>query len=317
MQIGGMQIGGIRISDMRINDSGANRPPQKNEAGTVRLHWLGQAGFLLETRGLRILIDPYLSDSLAEKYAGKEFPHIRLMPAPIAPESLFDIDYVFASHCHTDHMDPKTLVPIQANNPGCRFIVPKAGLAEAAARGLLPEMTLGMDAGQRLDLSPAGGITAPAGETVPPAGDTLPPVFVSCVLSAHEDLQFDPEGHSRYLGFVFDSGGFALYHSGDCVPFPGLEESLTGRKIRLALLPVNGRDEKRKSKGILGNFSLAEAVDLARRIGCEYFIGHHFGLFDFNTIDREAGIALIESQYPGHSDSYLLAEMGIEYRFSV
>jgi hypothetical protein len=33
-------------------------------AGT-RLYWLGQAGFVLESEGRRLVIDPYLSDSLA------------------------------------------------------------------------------------------------------------------------------------------------------------------------------------------------------------------------------------------------------------
>ncbi|HWP68417.1 MAG TPA: hypothetical protein VN437_03870, partial [Rectinemataceae bacterium] len=41
----------------------------------LRLRWLGQAGFLMETGGIRILVDPYLSDSLAEKYRGKQYPH--------------------------------------------------------------------------------------------------------------------------------------------------------------------------------------------------------------------------------------------------
>jgi len=34
------------------------------------------------------LIDPYLSDFLAEKYQGAEFPHLRMMQAPIEPPDL-------------------------------------------------------------------------------------------------------------------------------------------------------------------------------------------------------------------------------------
>ena len=33
------------------------------------LWWLGQSGFLLQWKGKRVLIDPYLSDSLTKKYA--------------------------------------------------------------------------------------------------------------------------------------------------------------------------------------------------------------------------------------------------------
>ena len=32
------------------------------------LWWLGQSGFLLQWKGKRVLIDPYLSDSLTKKY---------------------------------------------------------------------------------------------------------------------------------------------------------------------------------------------------------------------------------------------------------
>ena len=34
------------------------------------LHWLGQAGFVVDAGPFRLVIDPYLSDALAEKYAG-------------------------------------------------------------------------------------------------------------------------------------------------------------------------------------------------------------------------------------------------------
>ena len=33
------------------------------------LWWLGQSGYLLSWKGKRVLIDPYLSDSLTKKYA--------------------------------------------------------------------------------------------------------------------------------------------------------------------------------------------------------------------------------------------------------
>ncbi len=50
----------------------------------VSIYWLGQAGFVIATNRRRIVIDPYLSDSLGRKYRGKRFAHERLMPAPIA-----------------------------------------------------------------------------------------------------------------------------------------------------------------------------------------------------------------------------------------
>ena len=40
--------------------------------------WLGQSGFLLQWKGKRILIDPYLSDSLTKKYLLTDKPHTRM-----------------------------------------------------------------------------------------------------------------------------------------------------------------------------------------------------------------------------------------------
>src|ERR1700712_4628335 len=62
--------------------------------GELTLHWLGQAGFVIEFNRFRMLIDPYLSDSLAEKYKGTKFPHTRMMAAPILPDELDRLDLV-------------------------------------------------------------------------------------------------------------------------------------------------------------------------------------------------------------------------------
>ena len=105
--------------------------PNKNNPGIL---WLGQAGFWIDTGAHKILIDPYLSNSLAKKYAGKKFPHIRMMPAPIAPENLSRPDLILITHAHTDHMDSETLQPIFKNYPDVPFIVPKAKLDVAQDR---------------------------------------------------------------------------------------------------------------------------------------------------------------------------------------
>lgn len=57
-------------------------------ASDIVLHWLGQAGFILEYGGQRLLIDPYLSDTLENKYRGTATPHERMMASPISPDAL-------------------------------------------------------------------------------------------------------------------------------------------------------------------------------------------------------------------------------------
>src|ERR1700693_3055331 len=80
------------------------------------LWWLGQSGFLLTWRGKRILMDPYLSDSLTKKYAGTSRPHTRISERVIDPDLLQRISMVTSSHNHTDHLDAETLVPLIRNN---------------------------------------------------------------------------------------------------------------------------------------------------------------------------------------------------------
>jgi hypothetical protein len=53
-------------------------------------------------------------------------------------------------------------------------------------------------------------------------------------------------------------------------------------------LPVNGRDNFRKSQGIPGNFTLDEAVRLCVEAEIPAMIAHHYGMFEFNTVPAES-----------------------------
>ena len=94
--------------------------------------WLGQAGFLFRCGAGAFMVDPYLSDFLAKKYAHAELKHVRLMPPPIQPQDVTNLDWLLCTHRHSDHMDPETLPAIMQNNPRCKVIAPAAERAEAA-----------------------------------------------------------------------------------------------------------------------------------------------------------------------------------------
>ena len=74
----------------------------------MKIIWLGQAGLLFIKNGFKIMIDPYLSDSVE-----------KINPASLrrqaVDESLFEIkpDVMIFTHNHLDHYDPETV---------CRFI---------------------------------------------------------------------------------------------------------------------------------------------------------------------------------------------------
>lgn len=74
----------------------------------MKIIWLGQAGLLFIKNGFKIMIDPYLSDSV-EKINPASFRR------QAVDESLFEIkpDVMIFTHNHLDHYDPETV---------CRFI---------------------------------------------------------------------------------------------------------------------------------------------------------------------------------------------------
>lgn len=275
----------------RLKDS-LRRPLPERES--IALWWLGQAGFAVKYNNTMLFIDPYLSDALAKKYQGQEFPHIRLMASPILAEEVTKLDFLLCTHRHTDHTDPEALPIIAQQNRECVFVAPRAEkewvtqLIGDARRGCF------LNAGECVNLAPGIGL-----EAIP---------------SAHEELQVNNRGEHAFLGYILKIGTITLYHSGDCTPYPGLEDTLATHAVDLALLPVNGRDEYRKSRKIPGNFTLDEVVNLGKYANIPFLLGHHFGMFDFNTINREQ--AACELSRLRGDKQYSLVESGVKYVFS-
>ena len=253
---------------------------QPGPAGWLELAWLGQAGFLLRAGERVVLIDPYLSDHLADKYRNSPFPHTRLMPAPIAAASLPRVDLVICTHRHGDHMDPGTLPGLARAHPQCRFVVPAPEMAFAMGMGLPAGRLVAAEAGSRLQPVPSFDL----------ALDPLP--------AAHERFEQDADGRHRFLGYVMAVHGLRLYHSGDCVPYDGLAQAVRALSPGLALLPVNGRDAERAASRIPGNFTLDEAIQLCGAADIAVLIPHHFGLFAFNTADPAEIAAAGRTRHP-------------------
>jgi L-ascorbate 6-phosphate lactonase len=69
----------------------------------MKYTFLGQAGFLIESGDVKIIVDPYLSDSVF-KVNPKNYRR-----API-DESYFDVDpdFLLITHNHLDHYDPES-----------------------------------------------------------------------------------------------------------------------------------------------------------------------------------------------------------------
>lgn len=227
----------------------------------LHIWWLGQSGFLVLWDDSFLLFDPYLSDSLTEKYRGTDKPHVRVTEPVIAPEKLSFISVVTSTHNHTDHLDAYTLKPLMAVNPDMLVLVSAANLQFASRR-------LEVDASRLTPIT------------------SLSPVLTHkwnfyAVPAAHEELSVDENGNHHFIGLVVRAGPWTLYHSGDTVRYEGMANLLKPFQIDVAMLPINGRDPAR---GVPGNFSGEEAVQLAIDCGIKMVIPCHYDMFEFNTV---------------------------------
>jgi len=238
------------------------------EAPDFHLWWLGQSGFLVQWRNQHLLNDPYLSDSLTKKYAATDKPHVRMTERVVEPEELDFIDVVSSSHNHTDHLDPDTLQPLLRVNPAVKLVIPEAN------RRLVAE---------RLAIDPACPFGVDDGSTVTVAGFE----FIG-VAAAHEQVERDDLGRSRFLGYMIRFGRWALYHSGDTVRYDGMIERLRRWKIDVALLPINGRAAERR---VPGNLNGREAAVMAKEMGARLVIPCHYEMFEFNTASPDEFVA--------------------------
>ncbi|MBL7730129.1 MAG: MBL fold metallo-hydrolase [Chitinophagaceae bacterium] len=226
------------------------------------LWWLGQSGYLLQWKGKRVLLDPYLSDSLTQKYAATDKPHTRMSEQVIRPELLRGISVVTSSHNHTDHLDAETLIPVLQNNPGIKFIIPEANREFVCERVKCAiDLPVGLNDGDKITVD---GFTFHG------------------VPAKHNEIDRDAFGNCRYMGYVITFDGHAIYHSGDTLWFDEMESILKPFNIETALLPINGNKPERK---VAGNLDAEEAVRLGRLLGVKTVIPCHYNMFAFNTAD--------------------------------
>jgi L-ascorbate metabolism protein UlaG (beta-lactamase superfamily) len=233
---------------------------KNNEGFTI--WWLGQSGYLLQWKGKRVLLDPYLSDSLTKKYLTTDKPHTRISELVVSPELLQNISVVTSSHNHTDHLDAETLIPILKNNPGIKFIIPEANRNFVAERVKCPvDFPIGLNDKQSVTIDEFTFHGLPA---------------------RHNEIDRDEYGNCKYMGYVIVFGNYVIYHSGDTLWFDEIVDLLKPFSIDVALLPINGNKPERK---VAGNLDCKEAAELGKAIQAGCVIPCHYNMFSFNTAD--------------------------------
>ncbi|MBQ8803969.1 MAG: MBL fold metallo-hydrolase [Tyzzerella sp.] len=96
----------------------------------MKITWLGQAGLLFEKGDFKIIIDPYLSDSVVKINPKNK----RRVPVD---ETFLKIipDVLICTHNHLDHTDPETLKHYLENEESVTVLAPEASWQEVRKFG--------------------------------------------------------------------------------------------------------------------------------------------------------------------------------------
>jgi L-ascorbate 6-phosphate lactonase len=214
--------------------------------------WLGQAGFRFEVADRCILVDPFFGEHEARTY-----------PPPSLDEYASDCDWVLVTHEHLDHLDPYSLREIAARSSALTVIAPAP--LEPQVREACPDAQfVGVARGDRVELAGAGSLT------VVPAIHGVEP---------DDGYADDP----RFVGYVLEIDGVTIYHAGDTIVTQGLLDALSGIRVDLALVPINGRDFYRERENLVGNTDVREAVALARHVEARVLVPIHWDAFAANS----------------------------------
>jgi len=203
---------------------------------SLRMWWLGQAGFAFKTpSGQIVYTDPYLSDAVERLHGFK-----RLSLPPIAADEV-RADLVVLTHEHTDHLDPDATAIITRRNPQCRFAGPVGCMEGIGQAGVAPERRCLLEPGRAHDL---GG------------------VVVHAVAADHGD------DSPSALTLLLDFAGVRVLLSGDTSLRLGLFRPLIDLRPDLILPCING------VFGNMNHIDAARLVQAARpryAIPCHYW----------------------------------------------
>jgi L-ascorbate 6-phosphate lactonase len=228
----------------------------------IKITYIGQMCYLIESEGIRIVTDPYLSDSVDRENSRRKYP-------PLSTLEGLRPDIIAISHKHGDHLDKKTLEPYYKSQGKSATLVP-APLADIIRSiGGVPTLMRA---------------PSPAVFSEP---FRLGSASIRAVPCAHTELHLDPSGDYMELSYLIETDGRKIFFGGDMSMYDNLLDALAAENPDVMLLPVNGRDYFRTSRNIIGNLDSNEAAELAKRCGAKLFIPGHHDMYESNGCPNE------------------------------
>jgi L-ascorbate metabolism protein UlaG (beta-lactamase superfamily) len=218
-----------------------SKPPAVGQG--IRLTWLGHASWLVQLAGISLLIDPVLGERISGFIR-------RNVPPGLRTEELPRIDACLVTHNHYDHLDLPTLkqvgAPVWAGQ-GTAPLLNAAGL-EAHELGWWEAAAVG-------------------------------PARLHFVPSQHWSRRglFDIN-EMLWGGFVVETDGIRVYHSGDTAYFKGFAD--IGHRfpgLAAAMLPIGAYDPPWFMES--QHMNPEQAVQAVLDLGAQDFLAMHWGTF--------------------------------------
>ena len=207
----------------------------------MRVTWLTQSGLLFENSRARIMVDPYLADTMGELDQRKK----RKIPADRSfLESTPDL--ILITHDHVDHCNEESLKALLSTDRAVTV------LASESAYGHL--MKMGLPYQHNIVLLAPHTVWSERGITF------------YAVHAEHSDR--------TAIGFIIDDGKKTYYVSGDTLyNYDVIDDvlDLVEDGVDYAFLPINGRGN---------NMNAKDAADFAYEIDAKHAIPTHYGLID-------------------------------------
>lgn len=176
---------------------------------SLQATWIGQGGFIFEAENFRLVIDPYLSDSVERKTGFHRIPANTMNVEYLIP------GMIIATHDHLDHYDPETIRKSMKLYPDCVLAGPASVRSKAQEDGIDE---------RRFHLLNTG-------ETIK-AG----PFSLTAVRAEHSD--------PFAVGIIIKYNDTSMYVSGDTEYFPELPDivtkSLNGH-LQIVFICINGK----------------------------------------------------------------------------
>lgn len=228
------------------------------------INFLGQAGLAIDAYGLKIYVDPYLSNSVQEL---DSCDLVREVPIPIKADEVSDADYVLITHDHIDHCDPYTLPVIAIASPQAVFIGPAPVVKKLQEMGVSPSRTrMAFEVWEQFNSE----------------------VAIKAVPAAHPTPMRDAHGKLQSVGYLIDISNKKLYVSGDTFVHQEILDAVkSSGPIDIAFLPVNEHNFFLERRRILGNMSVREAFQFAEELSVNTLVPIHWDMFRVNSVSIE------------------------------